>query len=324
MCLIVVKNKTDAVFTMEEFKASQFRNSDGTGIMYVDNGRVLVNKVFSALPADHANFFEQHMNRPTYVLHHRFATQGEKSELNVHPFKVLSKDDGDPYDLYFAHNGNIPISKFSTDRDIKLSDTHLFAVEYLAPIIKKFPSIIEDKVFQTLIHEMIGMGNKLVFLRSDNRIWIFNKSQGSEHNGCWLSNTYSIAAVPAPRSNVTTFGRNHGTNTHDENLSGYDYDDGMWWRENYNRANKLSVKAYDMLSDLSIDELLTAIQEYKDLPVSELEMLFLDSPELVVDMVNLLSDKTDKKLIDASSNEVADKAFDLLQTFSKKVNKAAA
>ena len=41
-------------------------------------------------------------------------------------------------------------------------------------------------------------------------------------------------------------------------------------------------------------------------------------------MVNLLSDKTDKKLIDASSNEVADKAFDLLQTFSKKVNKAAA
>lgn len=325
MCLIVVKPNADAKFTFEEHKASLTRNSDGTGIMYVKDNRIVVEKCFGDTKEQLA-FFEKHKDVSQYVLHHRFATQGEKSVVNVHPFKILSIDDGDPVDLYFAHNGGFPMTRFNKDHDKKLSDTHLFAIEYLQPIMKQYPDIIDNEIFQIMLHDLIGHSNKLAFMRNDGNTWIFNKSGGDIHNGCWLSNKYSIASATPVRESSFNYGRNHGSNSYTtEDNDPYDMLDGAWYKKNYVEANKIKNRNYETISGLSIDELLTALNEYKDIGVKELEILVMDSPDLVFDMINLLNDKPVlKAILDDKADIIAYKLHALLQLFSKKSTSQAA
>lgn len=330
MCLIVVKNKPDAAFSIESFRASQTRNSDGTGIMYVEDGRVIVEKSMGNTPKDHLDLYYKHMNKDQFILHHRMATQGEKTENNCHPFKVLSKDDGDPYDLYFAHNGQISMNKFGSDYDKKLSDTHLFALQYLQPLIKQFPEIMDNAVFQYMLHDLIGGHNKLAFLRNDGRVWIYNRSAGEEINGCWLSNKYSIENRSITHS--TTYAKSHGvanshycpTPTNSYDGDDYDYHDGMWWRENYNRNNSIKAKQPDTLTQLNCDELMTAIDKYAGMPLATLTDLVVEDTNLAYDIINLLSEKAiPKSFMDEKADTIASKLYDLLQAYCKTLNMAA-
>lgn len=316
MCLIVVKNKAEASFSVDDFKSSIVRNNDGTGIAYVENGRVVVEKSMGT-PQEQLALYYKHMNKPQFLLHHRFATQGEKTELNCHPFKVLSLDDGDPYDLYFAHNGGIQMRLFSTDHDKKLSDTHLFALEYLAPILKKAPDLLDCKPFQNMLHDLLGTYNKLAFIRNDNRMWIFNKSQGDEHNGCWLSNKNTIYEKKAT---TITYAREHGVKN---DYTDYESDD--WWRKNYNHANTMKNKAAHTESGMSPDDILRAITDYQGMPILSLEDLFITEPHMVYDMINMLSrgDVVAKTLLDEPTEKVAEQLWNLLQDYSKLLIKAA-
>lgn len=337
MCLIVVKNSDNASFSVQDFRASFTRNNDGTGIMYIDNGRIVVEKAIGALK-NHIDMYYKHMHKKQFILHHRFATQGEKTELNIHPFKVLSIDDGDPYDLYFAHNGMISMQKFSLDAAKNLSDTHLFALEYLQPMMKQFPNIIENPVFQKMLHDFIGTSNKLAFLRSDGAVWIFNKSQGEEHNGCWLSNGYSIKG----EHNTKNYGKSHGTAStysdiddyygdfgdYDSNYGGtgygYSQENGVWrkdaWREDWNSANSMKQKSAETMTQLSINEILEACNEYAGLPLDTLEGLFIDDPHVVYDMINLLTvGEVKVSLLNEPAEKVAEQLNQLLQGYAKKL-----
>lgn len=328
MCLIVVKNKPDASFSVEDFRTSYARNSDGTGIMYVENGRVVVEKTMGTTIVEHLALYYKHMNKEQFILHHRFATQGEKAVSNCHPFQVLSIDEGDPYDLYFAHNGNIAMSKFGTDYDKKLSDTHLFSLIWLKPLMKQYPEIIDNEVFQWMLADLIGSGNKLAFLRSDGRVWIFNRTAGEEHNGCWLSNKYSIQSNKTTTHYAYGYGKAHGAanaynaDEYDEN---YDYQDGSWFRSGYNHCNIIKEKQPDLLSKLSCDEIAVAIDEYAGLPLSTIEQLVIEDTNLAYDILNMLSESSvPKNFMDNNASKIiADKVYTLLQAYSKTMNIAA-
>lgn len=321
MCLIVAKEKAEASFSVQDFRASQGRNSDGTGIMYVENGRVIVEKIMGNLK-DQLEVYYKHMNKPKFILHHRFATQGEKSELNVHPFKVLSIDDGDPYDLYFAHNGNIPMGKFNivTAEEKKMSDTHLFAVQYLQPLMRRYPDIIEEPVFQMMLHDFIGLGNKLAFLRNDGRVFIFNKGQGGEHNGCWLSNTYSVQS----NTNTRTYGKNHGANGYGWGHEAFDendyYEEQGVWRNDWRGANQNKAKGEESLSGLDINELLKSIEIHAGIPEETLKELVIADRNLTYDMINLLTigKKADETVLSDEASKVAAQLNDLFQGYLKK------
>lgn len=325
MCLIVVKNKADASFSVKDFKSSFTRNSDGTGIMYIENGRVVVEKVFSKEYKDHLDLYYKHMNKPQFILHHRMATHGEKSEFNIHPFQVLSIDEGDPFDLWFAHNGVISMNKFSNDIDKRLSDTHAFATAYLRPLMKQYPHIIDNEIFQIMLHDFLGTSNKLAFLRSDGMTFIFNKSAGDEHNGCWLSNKYSIAC------DTYTHGSKHGTSNRYNNVDdyyedyyGYNYecdDNSLFNRDRWATANNIKHKAPANLTTLKPDDIFKAIEEYKGQSALNYEALFVEEPELVYDMINMLTigEEVSKKLLDDSANIVGGKLFTIMQNYEKKL-----
>lgn len=325
MCLIVTKPNKNASFSIADFKASQSRNSDGTGIMYVEDGRIKVEKTTGELK-NHLELYYKNMHREQFVLHQRMATHGEKTELNVHPFKVLSLDDGDPYDLYFAHNGVISMNKFSKTADVKLSDTHLFAVEYLAPLMKKYPNIIEDIVFQSILHDFIGASNKLVFLRNDGNIWTFNKNAGDEHNGCWLSNKYSIASNS---HNTYNYGKKHGVHTYNHNYESDDYytdsytnyfEENGLWREEWKEANKLKEKIKDTHTGLTINDLIENIEQHVGLTSEYLEEELKTDPYLIVDMLTILSPKevNETDVLKEEPKKVADELYELLQSYAKK------
>lgn len=327
MCLIVVKTKKESSFSIPDFRSSFARNSDGTGIMYVEDGRVKVEKTMGNLK-DHLNLYYKHMHKEVFVLHHRMATHGDKSLENVHPFKVLSIDDGDPVDLYFAHNGIFQASKFdSTSKS--LSDTHMFALEYMQPLLKANPLLIDSKPFQAMLHDFIGHNNKLAFLRNDGSTWIFNKTAGDEHNGCWLSNKYSVANS----STAKNHGKHHGAYRHndeyDKNRSdvedyysdiygynGYNKED---WRPDWKNANTVKNKKSEFITQYSIEEILDNIDQYSGMTLEIYKQLCIDDVWFVYDMINLLSfeKKIDESLLEKPNDEIAHMLFELMQSYAK-------
>ena len=323
MCLIVVKDKEDASFSVQDFRASFSRNSDGTGIMYVEDGRIKVEKAVG-IYKNHLDMYYKHMHRKQFVLHHRMATHGEKTEMNVHPFKVTSIDDGDPFDLYFVHNGVFPGHRFDDNSDKRLSDTHMFALQYLQPLVKQYPDIINSTQFQIMLHDFIGQGNKLAFLRNDGLCLIFNKQAGDFHNGCWLSNKYSINSY----NNTTYYGKKHGAwGGYDEyeddkdiqnNYSGYKAENDKW-REDYKKANEMKAKAETTMSGLDINGIVDAINEYAGMSEEALQTLFMEEPFLVYDMINLLETKTvSDGLLNEEPVKIATQLNELLQMYTKK------
>lgn len=323
MCLIVVKDDANASFSIPDFRASYSRNNDGTGIMYVENGRIVVEKTVGVYK-DHLDLYYKNMHRKQFVLHHRMATHGDKTVNNVHPFKVMSIDDGDPYDLYMAHNGGIAMSKLDDDPEKKLSDTHLFVLQYLQPLMKQYPDIIESKPFQIMLHDFIGY-NKLAFLRNDGLCLIFNKQAGEFHNGCWLSNKYSINS----NQNTNNYGRKHGAwggyseeedTTYLGNYSDWKpaaNDDG--WKEDWKQANNMKAKAESSMSGLDVNGIVDAINEYAGMTEASLENLFIEEPLLVFDMINLLETKeVSDGLLNENAKTVATQIYELLQGYAKK------
>lgn len=321
MCLIVVKDAPDAVFTVENFKHSFGRNSDGTGIMYVEDGRVKVERTMGSEKL-HVELYMKHKHRDQFVLHQRFGTHGEKTLRNVHPFKVMCIDDGDPYDLYMVHNGVINQSHFWTSSDPKekalidkCSDTNLFVQQYMRPLLSLAPDMIEHPAFLAMVDEFVGGYNKLTFLRNDGTITIINKQAGDMVEGCWLSNKGAIAApyVPPARSThnyqqnqTATYPRmarkNHGEASYYGGYTG----EGPWhadWYEANETAGQSNLPLLSnsamaavakekegLISALDMDTLVQEVDSWDKLTEKELEKKVIEDSSIVVDALWLLQD----------------------------------
>lgn len=157
-------------------------NSDGIGIMYVEEGRVVVKKTVNKNMFDDIVDELNEQDQPK-LLHMRYATHGSKDVERCHPFKVLSKDEGDKIDLYLMHNGVLRGVGSHTTK----SDTQLFAERWLRPILRKNHKLLQVDAFQALLEDFIGTNNKLVFLDSDGNITLINEGAGLWANGTWLS-----------------------------------------------------------------------------------------------------------------------------------------
>ncbi len=168
------------------------------------------------------------------MFHLRMATHGGVSLDNVHPFPVLEKAKGDPYDLYFMHNGIIQIPTPAGK-----SDTRVFAELYLQPTLKLAPELLFEGAYQDMVESLIGT-SKLLFLDSNGRV--VRLGSWAEKDGCYVSNTHSFQgtysktyqsnnsrAANTARSMTSPTGRNYSPVTGE--FEGYgDGDDeyGMW------------------------------------------------------------------------------------------------
>lgn len=153
MCIIVAKDKGMRCPTEKELKECFTNNPDGAGFMYVDGGKVIIDKGYMYYP----DFIRQYKNLckrfnnfkdKSLVIHCRIGTSGGNTPGNTHPYpltksvKEMQKIDN-KCDIGIAHNGiirdYIPLSD-------KYNDTQEFIKTWMVRIYK------EDKNFYKRSH----------------------------------------------------------------------------------------------------------------------------------------------------------------------------
>jgi glutamine amidotransferase len=125
---------------------------------------------------------EKHGPDSLVMFHSRFATHGQKTTFNVHPFWV-----GEGEETVMAHNGILP-AEWHPHHGDRRSDTRVFGDRTASRYVDNgVPSRRGGKAMGT----MIGNGNKLVFLTAKNgqpKVRIVNAHMGVFTDGVWYSN----------------------------------------------------------------------------------------------------------------------------------------
>lgn len=191
MCIIVVKKKGIDLPSKETLKTCFERNHDGAGLMYVQNGQVIIDKGYM----DFKSFYKRlqkvehkigNLKNHAIVMHFRIGTQGANDKATTHPFPISNKVE-DLKATYFrtdvgmVHNGII--SKFNYDKTI--SDTQLFIKDFVSVIKKLRVDFYKDKDVLGLLKNEIGY-SKLCFLDKDENIYYIGDKV--EDNGIIYSN----------------------------------------------------------------------------------------------------------------------------------------
>lgn len=172
-------------------------NDDGFGMMYVDNGKVVIEKsMIKKMAWRIYNRVRRSHPESAKVLHFRIGTHGTTDLYNCHPFVIKEGE------LAFAHNGII--SAIADDPAKKCSDTQMFNNLILKHLPEDF---YKQAVYTELIEQYIGQ-SKLVFLNKDNEIYIIKKRLGEMVGDVWFSNnTYKKSRW----TGVNYYGYGYGT-----------------------------------------------------------------------------------------------------------------
>lgn len=265
--------------TEDDFKANLAKNADGTGIMFANNGKVIVRKALKTVQ-EQVDLFNHYTKSVTngaineLIIHSRLATHGLKNELNCHPYQVLDKEkDGD--EVWCMHNGIITCKGSDLEKD--KSDTYNFLNYYVRPLIKGKLHLLDDIQFIEMLSSFIGKGNKLVFLDHTGKSYFVNKDSGIIFKGkTWLSNSYSginnytVAKRETAKSyNYPARGYGYGSMySHDDydDYEGYEVKDtkpkdtkgwitnsnGQWIRETSLKPASNTTNVFDKTSNLKV------------------------------------------------------------------------
>lgn len=181
------------------------KNSDGLGIMYADNDRLIVQKGLSAAAAGFREMVGAlpHDDREV-SLHARWRTHGDIDLDNCHPYQVSET-------TFMMHNG---ILATGNEADPTKSDTFHFIKDYLAGLPD---DVLHKESFVEMLGDFIG-NNKFAIMSADGRLTIVNKQMGLTHDGVWYSNTYAWT----PSLLIPGHGKRNGKG------SGVYYGDDWW------------------------------------------------------------------------------------------------
>jgi hypothetical protein len=187
MCLIIEKPEGELVDPLLVEAAYQ-NNADGFGVMMpTANGGIHVHRVMPESAADCQKVIDKYGKRAMGI-HFRMATHGDINKSQCHPFPILTpKKHGRA--MYLMHNGIL--SNASRFDDAK-SDTWHFIEYVLRPILADYPGLIYDRDFQDMLSDMIH-SDKLLILDGETGEFVkINEVNGTQADGLWLSNTYSL------------------------------------------------------------------------------------------------------------------------------------
>lgn len=188
MCIIAAIPKGKQI-NEDTFMTCWENNPDGTGMMYVNNGKIIVTKELYDIDKLWRNYQKATKLNTDIVLHFRIGTSGTFTSYNIHPFKVNS-------DLWFCHNG---ILKIDVPKNSKENDTQIFNNTVLKLLPKDF---IYNHGIIKLITDYIGVYNKFVFLDSTGTVKIINKGSGIMYEGIWFSNNTYKPYIPFTKAYI--------------------------------------------------------------------------------------------------------------------------
>lgn len=209
MCIIIAKNKKSCrVPTLDELRTSFNYNSDGAGFMYVDNGRVIIDKGYMKLD-DFINRYKEllikfnNFDNKSLVIHCRIGTSSGNTPQNTHPYRVSGREKDlhklqDSCELGVVHNG---IIHQYTPTSIKSStnDTQEFIMRYLFPLYNNWKGFYKSKAIRDGIADITN--SKLVFLDANDDLYyvgdfikdegiMFSNSTYKSYNYNWNKYSY--------------------------------------------------------------------------------------------------------------------------------------
>lgn len=191
MCIIVAKEKGIEIPSKETLETCFNHNPDGAGLMYVKDGKVVIDKGYM----NFKDFYKRlkkldkklHFKDSALVMHFRIGTHGKNDKQTTHPFPI-SNNDSDLKQTYFTtdlgmvHNGIIP----KYDYEENLSDTQLF-IRDLVSILKGLnKNFYRDKNTLDMLKRVTN--SKLCFLDTRNDL-IYVGDFVKDENGVKYSNT---------------------------------------------------------------------------------------------------------------------------------------
>lgn len=208
MCLIVYRAPGAAIeITLDDLRTARTVNPDGWGIMWAKDGLLHIKKGFDESWAD--IWPSVPLDCPS-ALHFRFSTGGQVSRKNAHPFLLCTgKRQTETFALGFMHNGVLPYRV--AESDATYSDTFYFS-SYLKETLRLNPELIRDSLFQDMLGDYIGSGNKFLFMESTGEVHLIN-----DHSGSWINETgpMTVAELKTDKrrdlwvSNTYSFKKDH-------------------------------------------------------------------------------------------------------------------
>lgn len=253
MCIIIAKDKSGRVPTIEELKNSFEYNSDGAGFMYVDKGQVVIDKGYM----EEAEFLNRYIelceefnnfDNKCLVVHCRIGTSSSNTAGNTHPYPITYREKElhktrFTCDLAMAHNGIISDYTPTWDKPTT-NDSQEFILKYLYPLYSKWSDFYKNKYILSGLSDITG--SKLAFLDKDDNLYLVGDFV--EDNNLQFSNTTYKSYVYKGRS-VSPY---DWKDWHDESYLD-DYDDYVRLEtEDYNRS--YSGFDFDYYYDMNNDK----------------------------------------------------------------------
>lgn len=175
MCMLIIKPQGKTV--SEEYLSNSFEsNPDCAGYAFVTGGKVHVHKNFKKFEAFMDDYKKRVDPSMLSMIHFRWATHGDHSFENCHPFTV---GEG----IVMAHNGIISGLKMEKGE----SDTRAFARLIVQPDLAIAPSLIDMQAWHKKLCGLIGY-SKLGFITDKEKYYIDGENLGVWEDGVWFSN----------------------------------------------------------------------------------------------------------------------------------------
>lgn len=189
MCILI--HKPAGVTVEQEWLEDFYRtNDDGFGFMYAEGGTLHIMKKTGTVQQ-----FVAAWNRVVdkeCIVHLRMKTHGKIDYENTHPYPIITRKEGGP--IWMAHNG---VLRTGNSKDKDKSDTWHFINDFLRPLLKRDPHLLQEPAFCNLLEETIGDSNRFAFLDAAGRSTIIHRAEGVEWRDMWLSNTYAWSSEKA-------------------------------------------------------------------------------------------------------------------------------
>ena len=192
MCLLITQTNNSPALSDDWLNDFYSYNSDGVGVMYSLDNRLVVEKILPKNADDFVHFYRNHIQGKNCAFHLRMRTHGDTDLTNCHPYEVLNQQEHG-VDMWLMHNG---ILSTGNAGDTSKSDTWHYIRDYLRPMLAGNPAFAFSPEFKALIGSHIGSGNKFVLMDNLGNQSIVNQRSGVFWAGLWLSNEYAWTSSP--------------------------------------------------------------------------------------------------------------------------------
>lgn len=291
MCLLVNQQSTSPILSDEWLTDFYTYNSDGIGVMYANNGELVIKKLLPQSADEFIHFYHQYISGKNCAFHLRMRTHGDIDLANCHPYEVLNRLEHG-IDLWLMHNG---ILSTGNKADESKSDTWHYIEDYLKPMLSANPDFAFHPSFSEIVGDHIGSSNKFILMDNEGRQAIINQGSGVYWAGLWLSNTYAWSASrSASKHEVKAYKKQkkqakekpEATISYKYSNYGYPYPNDEYedfyhqYEADYENLEMtledLQYMGYKKASDISINACMDFIEEYS----------FKDFQSLADDVIN--------------------------------------